>query len=242
VHRVCGICASLTEKFRLFRAVFSSALLGRRQAVRQRILIPPCGGSNPPAPATHVFVFAYVLVFGCRIRTSNVRSLQSPRRQITPVSARKSHARELVTSSANSLDSSKRQNRFDTLKFESLHASHAFPDFGPDCGLCAKARISGGYARGCALQRLWKVQNRRLWRAILAPVSGRHFPMSGISESRLAETGSIRAETGSFCRAVARPEHGLADPLRVVRNRFGGRLFQRKPNICSCADQRWGRA
>lgn len=29
----------------------SSCPLGRRQVVRQGILIPPCGGSNPPAPA-----------------------------------------------------------------------------------------------------------------------------------------------------------------------------------------------
>ena len=31
--------------------------MGRSQVVRQRILIPPCGGSNPPAPANYLPVF-----------------------------------------------------------------------------------------------------------------------------------------------------------------------------------------
>jgi hypothetical protein len=39
------------EAVALVDPVFRPGLLGRSQAVRQRILIPPFGGSIPPAPA-----------------------------------------------------------------------------------------------------------------------------------------------------------------------------------------------
>ncbi len=64
--------------------VIRRRFLGRSQVVRQRILIPPCGGSNPPAPA-------------------NDNSLNSLRKLVLPKQPRWCHSAQSFISRATSL-------------------------------------------------------------------------------------------------------------------------------------------
>ena len=50
--------------------------MGRSQVVRQRILVPPCGGSNPPAPANDDLARRY---FNPRSKPRNSSITAAPR-------------------------------------------------------------------------------------------------------------------------------------------------------------------
>src|SRR5204862_7002031 len=72
------------------RALFCCGL-GRSQVVRQRILIPPYGGSNPPAPAKSRLTFQLLETKG---RLWAVFSCRNPSRSFAAVFLGSRHSRD----------------------------------------------------------------------------------------------------------------------------------------------------